>query len=218
MKRRALGFKLLLFLLAGAIINIAVAWGLVWQTPPVRQSGYYLSPHLPPWWYSLWEQRGRVFLIGSKNTHADTNHQYDPDRFPHWSRWQGSFEHENRMWLEQATGWPSLSVESMIGFAGSSWQPEIWHGFLLETHTTPTRNRVLGYFPIWPGFAINTIFYAGILWLLFAAPSTIRRWHRIKRGQCASCGYSLRENVSEKCPECGATLKQKAETQKAKME
>ena len=29
--------------------------------------------------------------------------------------------------------------------------------------------------PIWPGFAINTVFYAFILWLLFAAPFALRR-------------------------------------------
>ena len=29
------------------------------------------------------------------------------------------------------------------------------------------------------------------LWVLFAAPFVMRRWLRIKRGQCASCGYSL---------------------------
>ena len=59
---------------------------------------------------------------------------------------------------------------------------------------------------IWPGLAINTIFYAAILWMIFAAPGAVRRWRRIKRGQCASCGYSLRGTSHvEKCPECGAT-------------
>jgi hypothetical protein len=63
-----------------------------------------------------------------------------------------------------------------------------------------------------PGFAINTIFYAAVLWaglwVVFAVPVKVRRWRRIKRGQCASCGYSLRGHDAsggEKCPECGAT-------------
>jgi hypothetical protein len=61
--------------------------------------------------------------------------------------------------------------------------------------------------PIWRGFAINTVFYAGVLWLLFAAPSALRRRRRIKRGLCPQCAYDLRGSVggSQQCPECGAT-------------
>ena len=35
---------------------------------------------------------------------------------------------------------------------------------------------------IWPGFAINTIFYAAILWLLVCGPFALRRHIRHKRG------------------------------------
>lgn len=34
--------------------------------------------------------------------------------------------------------------------------------------------------------------------------ATIRRRRRITRGQCASCGYSMRGIDSGRCPECGA--------------
>ena len=67
--------------------------------------------------------------------------------------------------------------------------------------------EMLPYFPIWPGFAINTLFYAAILWLLFAAPGFVRRRVRIRRGQCGACGYDLRGQLDSKhktCPECGA--------------
>jgi hypothetical protein len=62
--------------------------------------------------------------------------------------------------------------------------------------------------PIWPGFAINTILYAAILWLLFAAPGTIRRWRRIKRGLCPECAYPV--GSSETCTECGAVIADRA--------
>ena len=55
--------------------------------------------------------------------------------------------------------------------------------------------------PIWPGFAINTIFYAAILWLLFAAPFKVRRWRRTRLGLCPACAYPVGE--SETCTECG---------------
>jgi hypothetical protein len=63
--------------------------------------------------------------------------------------------------------------------------------------------------PIYPGFAINTIFYAAILWLPFAAFGVIRRRRRIKRGLCVPCGYDLRGRGNSgggTCPECGAAI------------
>ncbi len=56
--------------------------------------------------------------------------------------------------------------------------------------------------PLWPGFAINTVFYAAILWLPFA-PFQLRRYKRVKRGHCIKCGYDLRGAEHEVCPECG---------------
>jgi hypothetical protein len=58
--------------------------------------------------------------------------------------------------------------------------------------------------PIWPGFAINTLFYAAILWLLFAAPFALRRRSRIRRGLCPACAYKIGE--SPICTECGTAV------------
>jgi hypothetical protein len=58
--------------------------------------------------------------------------------------------------------------------------------------------------PIWPGFAINTVFYAFILWLLLAAPFALRRRRRIRRGLCPACAYPVGD--SPVCTECGKTL------------
>jgi hypothetical protein len=55
--------------------------------------------------------------------------------------------------------------------------------------------------PVWPEFAINTIFYAAILWVLFAAPLAFRRRRRINRGCCGACGYPV--GTSKVCTECG---------------
>jgi hypothetical protein len=61
--------------------------------------------------------------------------------------------------------------------------------------------RVLPLRPIWPGFAINTLFYAAILWLLFFAPGMVRRRLRIRRDLCLKCAYP--RGTSECCTECG---------------
>jgi hypothetical protein len=64
---------------------------------------------------------------------------------------------------------------------------------------------VLPYLPLWPGIAINTIFYALILWLLFFAPFAWRRRRRLKRGLCPACAYPV--GGSPVCTECGTTVK-----------
>jgi hypothetical protein len=64
--------------------------------------------------------------------------------------------------------------------------------------------------PIWPGFAINTVFYAAVLWMLFAVPLALRKRRRIKRGWCSKCAYDLRGRppaTSTVCPECGAAAR-----------
>ncbi len=67
-----------------------------------------------------------------------------------------------------------------------------------------TASRVLPLRPIRPGFAVNTLFYAALLWLPFAL-YTVRRLIRQRRGLCLACGYDLRHAGHEACPECGVT-------------
>ncbi len=58
--------------------------------------------------------------------------------------------------------------------------------------------------PVWPGFAINTIFYATLLWLLIPGPFVLRRHIRMRRGLCAKCGYPM--STGDVCTECGVQL------------
>jgi hypothetical protein len=108
---------------------------------------------------------------------------------------------------EDARGWPLRTL--------LSWELRVYDRFtnpekLREIHSaidlkdTQTRYglpRRLPLCPIWPGFAINTLFYAGILWMLFAAPFALRRRRRVKRGLCPACAYPVGE--SDACTECG---------------
>ena len=57
--------------------------------------------------------------------------------------------------------------------------------------------------PVWPGFAVNTLFYGVVLWLLFLGTFALRRFIRVKRGRCAACGYDQRYGEHGTCPECG---------------
>ncbi len=69
-------------------------------------------------------------------------------------------------------------------------------------------DRTLPLLPIWPGFAVNTLFYATVLWLLIPGPFALRRLIRVRRGLCPACAYSRGE--SDVCSECGKALAQQA--------
>ena len=66
---------------------------------------------------------------------------------------------------------------------------------------------VLPLYPIWTGFALNTIFYASLLWLIIPGPFVLRRFIRKRRGLCLKCGYDLRGVDHQACPECGEEIR-----------
>ena len=115
-------------------------------------------------------------------------------------------------------GWPSLSLWGVLRVPNPGFtnydndrkpipliEKRYWI-FTLENPLPPvvfTDYRCMPLRPIWPGFAINSIFYATLLWLLTLGPFTVRRMIRRKRGLCIKCGYDLRGTDHDKCPECG---------------
>lgn len=73
-------------------------------------------------------------------------------------------------------------------------------GFLNETWT-------VDFIPvgvIWSGVAMNTTFYALILWAVVRGPSRLRRYIRKRRHLCRNCGYPT--GTSSVCSECGTQL------------
>ncbi len=125
--------------------------------------------------------------------------------------------------VECARGWPCLALLSRIDLQRNPTTREyditkVGGGIPIETHHWPPQKpgmvwytgpipqrAILPYRPIWPGFAINTILFAAILWLPFA-PFHLRRYVRVKRGHCIKCNYDLRGTSGGVCPECGKEL------------
>jgi hypothetical protein len=98
-------------------------------------------------------------------------------------------------------GWPLPSLWTEVPRPGGSWVTAIVFQF------SDGSTMEFGFCPIWPGFAINTMFYAGMLWIVFAARSDLRRWRRwrrIRRGLCPACAYPV--GTSPVCTECGTAL------------
>ena len=216
MKRRS--FKLLSFLITGAVINVAVAWTHAVLVPVdviMNFGGMFEPADTPTWDIATVRDCGALMIIAQASNKMRRPGAPPCASGPYWS-WSArppSVEESSRelTFEERAYGWPMLSMFARS--RGSWWGVDDQSpqgGIRINWSSSSSRSyRILPCYAILPGFAINTIFYAAMLWL-FAAPFALRRRIRIKRGQCASCGYSLRGrgNVdSDKCPECGqATL------------
>jgi hypothetical protein len=188
--------RVTLFLLLGAIVNVAVAWGLCrtpkWNTP--YSSKVATRVDAEQWWQA--------------NALASFPRDRELIEVMEWKRFA------NRYWAVSTfthsadrfeSGWPLYALER------SHWTKILevyqhrhalpltpWLAEWLGTEYLPLR-------PIWPGFVINTLLYAAILWLLFVLPFALRHRSRIRRGLCPQCAYPI--GASDTCTECGAGVK-----------
>ena len=63
---------------------------------------------------------------------------------------------------------------------------------------------ILGWYPIWGGVVLNTVFFAAAGFVLWRGPRIVRWVRRRRAGTCISCGYDLRGlGDGAVCPECG---------------
>ena len=239
MKRRLT--KLVVFLLLGAVVNVAVAWGFAWKLNVYRVpvtggsetvAGVVGATPRHVWIVRRYNRTGatRVFSHYSIRS-MGTGYDGDPGSLlPSWN--QDYFfsgirrdELDEVVRIQDGRGWPMLAlwgqavvgtrmslpfyreVEYAILLTGSSTDPSwAWASGTFVGGSggyTPRVVRFLPLHPIWPGFLINTIFYAAILWLLALVPFTACRLVRRKRGLCIKCAYDLRGDFSAGCPECG---------------
>ena len=208
-------FKLVLFLVLGAIVNVAVAWGCAYWinltsiiprgTSPKRysMSTWQVFDHFDRMGASRMAWRLPPFIVTGVGTlNIDSYIQTLP---------QEDVPHMQLGEVLDRRGFPMLSMEcEFINTTDKPWNPiyQVEYGIMLET-TPGSDERGLRAIPlriVWLGFVFNTIIYAVFLWLLTLAPFTARRMIRRKRGRCIKCGYDLRNVEHEKCPECGIAV------------
>ncbi len=194
MKRRLL--TLALFLLLGAVVNVAVAWGCALWVPSGERRQIWIDYEFDPIFQIMPIPQDYDYLriqrasgIGIVETEVLAG--FFGDIYALWALpthyaagWPLRCLHGARLWRDQ--------------FVSAMAAPEWLHPrkYIFDARALPLR-------PIWPGFAINTIFYATILWLFIPGPFVLRRLIRRKRGLCVACGYDLRDNLAAGCPECG---------------
>ena len=197
---------LLLFLSGGAIINIAVAWGCFPGQPDdwsvVEQHSNVDQSHLVELGAPRYETvdsevfRSFGFLDRDYSTFID----------PEINKYQFGYAREI------FCGWPLYSLHG-IRWDRISFDDVLRRHVFTKKHVRITAIHLCGdkivlgereflpYGPLWPGFLLNTVFYATILWLLSSMPLVLRRWRRVKRGLCPKCAYPV--STSDTCTECG---------------
>ena len=243
MRRRL--FTLAIFLLLGAIVNVAVAWGLVIHYvhfdiyPQFQDDAAGHFPRGQPEWETWIAWRHGMFLVSSHSLRGASpewstylgGKPPNDDLLPGWATARDLAAHESMpeeegFYRDVAWGWPVWALRSRLAIR---WLPTNIIGDApvevayveggIVTHYLWTDDAylwtdggepfALPLVPIWPGFAVNTVFYAAILWLPIRGPFVLRRHIRRKRGLCVSCGYDLRHADHDACPECGYTSRRR---------
>ena len=200
MKRWPLRILLCLILLTGgAVTTVAVAWGCsftFWtQTPRAleldesearRLCGELIYPnvdlHLVPHYGVREEFVGLTIVRAGAVTNLTPTYDVEVRRAGWPSR--ALYAYEAGLLTREN------SLEINVGLWLIEWNPmhnEVW---------MPVR-------PIWPGFVIDTLFYASIWYGVFFGFGSAKRAIRRKRGRCPRCGYDLRGALEKGCSECG---------------
>lgn len=220
-------FKLMMCLIAGAAINVAVAFGCSQWLNPVKSEPTFAQIALggstrrdaPISVFQFRHQGTFVLLVGGVLYGSTAEPWHREEIASHLPRWTlRSVEHvlqhpktpqgEDNYACLQASGWPmkclwcdlpitspllpnhvSMPVAGGID-TGSTWP----FGMARIAKALPVT-------PIWPAFIVNTLIYAGFLYVMLALKSKIQRMMRMRRNLCPACGYPLHTLVS--CPECG---------------
>ena len=198
MKRRLLIAAI--FLLAGAVVNVAVAWGC-----------------------AGWSRETVVHFPGSMDRETALWAEHRPPHFqkaPYWfgQHRYGLGRHQSRVGAGNSmtvldAGWPCYALWGLIWEWAVPPEPGL-HSPLLSHSFQLRRGFVAGHWreprliplrPIWPGFAVNTLVYAVLVVVVwFAVRAGYQYLTRSRRGLCPKCGYPRGESAV--CSECGKAL------------
>ena len=191
-----------IFLLAGAVVNVAVAWGCwrgmsllgsVATSMPVEEARelveYLRLPALPP----------PIGII--KGTTIDCGFGATLDAFQTQTQTK-VFSSARRIQI----GWPILALR---GYWINEEKNGVWSARSRGVLPVQRRGPPFPLLPVWPGFAVNTLLYAVVvvvLWLAVRAGYVFvfRYLTRSRRGLCPKCAYPMGESAV--CSECGKTL------------
>jgi len=213
-------------LILGAIITVALAWGIA----KYATSGTFLGietpnqlwasvripamPDEPETVASLAVSGGVVFYAFGQTIRQF----YDGLRYWDGDEWIGfsgeaPIKHRRFVFSWIVTGWPCPAMEggSLLEWKESGIAPVETRLGSVRLHDSfahrgLTMERSIPLRPRWPGLAVNSLLFASVLFCLSLIPVmwtlAAARMRRI-RGRCITCGYDLRGQFDAGCPECG---------------
>jgi hypothetical protein len=168
----------------GAVVTVGVAWGIAWRFRPYVD-GHEKPVRPPPGAIECIEHRTALWVARMVTT---------------------SESHRLGIW-DSEFGWPAIAMRYRFNTLWSPGKLDLHPAGGLEVYRGPYGAIWLPLRPLFPGFALDTAFYAAIALTLWSAPRLIRRRLRRARRHCPACGYDLKGNTSIVCPECGASPK-----------
>jgi hypothetical protein len=105
-----------------------------------------------------------------------------------------------------ATQYPALPVTAVAPPTAQAALPTMPAPAMLAMPRPQQRlDRILPFLPIWPAFAINSIVFGALAWLVWMLCVMMMRAQRRWRGLCGRCAYPI--GVSPVCTECGRRVR-----------
>lgn len=204
------------YVLAGFVINIAVAWGCVVAHRHVKfEWNPYYNPHRgDPVAFFVIQRFGTEWVTGCGrpgtliNRYPDKVKTYEST--PWWPKEAVTFNLEDNA-DAMAAGWPLLSFSAwktttieQLSKDEVRYKPVGHMGVPLGILSSNELSVFLPFHPLWRGVIINSCFYAALLRMSIATPRAMRRRVRRRKGLCMKCGYP--DGGAVRCPECGEVL------------
>ena len=168
------------------------AFALSLQSTPLM----YTESPLPSW-----SRAKRVFREYAETRQVPIEPEHGPEYLARFTERAFGLPFRAMSFSYIVHGQSSQSNSLPLTFSNAVFLPENIRDLIDAFHTSKLPLR-----PLPLGFAINTLFYGGIIFGIWEGLGFAREARRRRKGLCARCAHSL-EGLPENtpCPECGVT-------------